>query len=294
VLHVTLILMLTLKNREYMYTWAKDIVKWRVGKTLYLSVPFTWLVKEAERIAAEHDGKVLIGGPGLMKPTECPGYTPLLFHNPLATFTTRGCPNRCPFCAVHKLEPEFIEIPDFRPAPVICDNNLLAASKRHIARVIDRLTAFPFVDFNQGLEARKFTPAIADMLGRLHCKVRFAFDTQANESELKRAIDLCQSRTTNDISVYCLIGFNDSPDEAINRLETVKLWGARPFPMRYQPLDTWIKNSYVAPGWTDTKLRDVASFYSLSRYLEYMPFEEYEYRRHNGKRADSRQSALDI
>jgi len=260
------------------YQWRKGIASWKCGDTLYLSVPFTWLTEEAEKIASLHRGPVMIGGPGTMKPTECPGFSPLLFHNPAATFTTRGCPNRCQFCAVPILEPEFKEIPDFRPAPVICDNNLLAASRKHLERVVDREKVFRLVDFNQGLEARKFTPEVADLLGQLRCRVRFSFDWIEAEAEVKRAVDLCRERTTKDIGIYVLIGFNDTPEEARYKLETVRSWGIRPNPMRYQPLDAVKKNAYVAPGWTELELARMVDYYSLLRWYEHIPYEDFKYR----------------
>jgi len=258
-----------------MYQWRKGIAKWAVGNTLYLSVPFTWLMEDAQGMANEWKGKVRIGGPGVMKPTECEGFEPLLFHNPCATYTTRGCPNRCPFCAVYLLEPEFLELPNFRPAPVICDNNLLAASVKHIERVVDSLKPFPLVDFNQGLEAKLFTPGIADLLGKLRCKVRFAFDSWGQESVVKGAIDLCRQRTTKDIGVYCLIGYRDEPESAQARLELVRSWGIRPNPMRYQPLDTTKKNSYLEPSWTEKKMRKMVEYYSRLRWFESIPYDEF-------------------
>lgn len=255
--------------------WPKSIVTWAMGKTLYISVPFTWLVADAENLARQWKGKVQIGGPGLMTPTECPGFDPILFHNPLATFTTRGCPNRCGFCAVPVLEGEFREVENFRPAPIVCDNNLLAATRRHLERVVDSLTVFPFVDFNQGLEARRFTPEIADLLGRLKCKVRFAFDSWGNETVVADAVALCRERTTKDIGIYCLIGYRDDPDSAKARLELVRSWGLWPNPMRFQPLDATEKNCYIAPNWTEQKLIDMMRYYSRLRYLEHIPFEDY-------------------
>ena len=256
--------------------WAKAIVKWQVGDTLYISVPFTWLVEEAEKIARTFKGKVVMGGPGLMKPSYCEGFEPIRFHNPLATFTTRGCPNCCPFCAVHKLEHEFIEITEFRPAPIICDNNFTAASKQHQQRVIDKLTVYPMVDFNQGLEAKAFNPWLADQLGRLHCKVRFAFDNWSEESAVKTAIDLCRERATKDIGVYCLIGFDDDPESAIARLEKVRSWGIDPNPMRYQPLDEKTKDSYVHPNWSEAQLKNVMRYYSRLRHLRFIDFVDYK------------------
>jgi hypothetical protein len=225
-----------------MYQWRKSLATWNVGDTLYISVPFTWLMEEAKTLASQHKGKTLIGGPGLMQPNECEGFEPILFHNPCATFTTRGCPNACPYCAAPVLEGDLREIPDFRPAPVVCDNNLLAASKKHIRRVVDRLKGFRLVDFNQGLDCDLFTPDIADMLGELRCRVRFAFDDWHRQGALIDAINLCRKRTTGDIGVYCLPGYNDSPAGAMARLEKVRGLGIRPNPMRYQPLDAKTKN----------------------------------------------------
>lgn len=260
-----------------MYQWRKGIASWTdIKGTLYLSVPFTWQVEEAEKIAKGWPGKVMIGGSGLMEPSKCNGYEPILFHNACATFTTRGCPNCCKFCAVPKLEGDLREIPDFRPAPIVCDNNFLAASKVHIKHVVDKLAVFPFVDFNQGLEAKRFTPEIADELGRLNCHVRFAFDHWGLEAVVKDAIDLCRTRTTNKISVYALIGFDDDPDSAKARLELIRSWGVLPNPMRYQPLDAKKKNDYVHPNWTERQLASIMRYYSRLNWLGYIPFADYK------------------
>ena len=255
--------------------WNKGITTWQVGKALYISVPFTWLVADAKKIARNWKGKAIIGGPGLMKPTECDGFDPVIFHNPLATFTSRGCPNACPFCAVKLLEPDFYEIEKPRLAPIICDNNFTACSRKHQERVIDGLTVYPFVDFNQGLEAREFNPWLADQLGRLKVKIRFAFDYWGAEAAVKDAIDLCQKRTSKAIGVYCLIGYDDDPDSAIARLELVRSWGIDPNPMRYQPLDVKVKNGYLHPNWTEWKMADVMRYYSRLQYLRFIPFENY-------------------
>jgi len=260
-----------------MYQWRKGIANWVDDKgTLYLSVPFTWQMEEAQRIASHWLGKTVIGGSGTMESSSCNGYEPILFHNPCATFTTRGCPNSCKFCAVPKLEGDLKEIKDFRPAPIICDNNFLAASKSHIKRVIDRLTVFPFVDFNQGLEAKRFTPDIANELGRLNCHVRFAFDRWGVEACVKDAIDLCRRKATNKISVYTLIGFDDDPESARARLELIRGWGVLPNPMRYQPLNAKKKNDYVHPNWTERELANTMRYYSRLNWLGYIPFEEYK------------------
>lgn len=153
-----------------MNQWRKGIVKWEVGKTLYMSIPFSWLLKDAELVAQSHKGRVCVGGPavklaGGISWAETPDTVPydvLSMHNPLATFTTRGCPNSCSFCAVPKIEGDFRELDTWKPNPVICDNNLLAATNHHFRRVIESLKQFPSCDFNQGLDARLFKSFHAD------------------------------------------------------------------------------------------------------------------------------------
>lgn len=160
-----------------MNQWRKNIASWKVGNVLYLSVPFTWMLPKAQELAEAHKGKVMAGGPAitLAKETgfyplnwaETPDMVPydtLAFHNPLATFTTRGCQNSCPFCAVPVIEGNFRELDQWKPAPVICDNNLLFSSDEHFTRVIESLLPFPSVDFNQGLQANLFSPWHAEQI----------------------------------------------------------------------------------------------------------------------------------
>lgn len=271
-----------------MNQWRKGIASWRIGDTLCLSVVFSWDISEAILLAAEHKGPVCAGGPAAVANADrlrghgievrflCETVEPILFHNPLATFTTRGCPNHCPWCIVPKIEPRFRELRTFRPAPVVCDNNFLAASVRHQDRVVRALERFERVDFNQGLDARLFTRAAADRLGRLkNVKVRFGFDRPSMESAVADALKLARQRTSKDLGVYCLIGLGDTPKQAREKLELVRSWGVRPTPMRYQPVDCIEKNSYRELGWTETELRRMMKYYSRLRWYEHIPYDEF-------------------
>jgi hypothetical protein len=269
-----------------MNQWRKGIASWKVGKTLYLSIPFTWLLDDAEIIAKQHKGKVIAGGPAVRLMgapwAETPERVPfdtLAFHNPLATYTSRGCPNKCSFCAVPKIEGELIELDTWKPAPVICDNNITACSERHFEKVIDSLLPFPMVDFNQGLDAALFTDFHAWHLSRLHSvKIRFAFDNISRKKVNKQAIDLCNSHKLTNIGIYCLIGYNDTPETAKQRLEQIRAWGVMPNPMRYQPLNAIEKNSYVNTenGWSERELRDIMRYYTKLNWLGHISYDEYK------------------
>jgi len=269
-----------------MNQWRKDIASWKCGGTLYLSVPFTWLISKAKILAESHKGRVIAGGPAVKlmgapwadeTPDECP-FDVLSFHNPCATFTTRGCPNRCPYCAVPRIEGDFRELNDWNPAPIVCDNNLLAASRKHFQRVIESLRPFPACDFNQGLDARLFTPWHAGRIARLkNPTVRFALDHVNHTGSLTDAVNTAKRAGLKKFAVYVLIGFKDTPEDAKQRLEYVRGLGIWPNPMRFQPLDAVEKDSFVEEGWTDYELRKMMHYYSRLRYLDHIPYDDYQY-----------------
>jgi hypothetical protein len=231
--------------------------------------------------------KFVVGGPGAVlsrekfdgiakvKDSGSP-FEPIIHHNPLATFTTRGCPNKCSFCAVPVLEGDFLEIENFTPRPIICDNNFLFSSPSHFSRVIESLKIFPFVDFNQGLDASLFTPTRAKMISQLkNVKIRFAFDHTREERVVVSAIERAENVGFKNLGCYVLIGFNDNPDDALYRLELLRSLGVSPNPMRYQPLNTEKKNSHVGENWTGPQLRRFMKYWSRLTWYGHIPFEDF-------------------
>lgn len=266
--------------------WTKGVASWMIGKHLYLSVPFTWLLDDAVKQAKAFKGKVHAGGPAVMlmpdafkgiADTETPSpVPPVSVHNPLATFTTRGCPRMCKFCAVPKIEGPFRELAAWPHRPIICDNNLLAASPAHFERVLESLQPFPWCDFNQGLDARLFNVYHASLLATLKAPtIRFAFDHIKTEAAVKRAVDIAHAAGLKDIRSYVLIGCGDTPEDAHYRLEKCREWKVLPNPMRFQPLDAKRKDSYVDPAWTERQLMDTMRYYSKLSWLGGINFEEY-------------------
>lgn len=306
--------------------WSKRILEWKDDQKgiAYLSVVFTWDLHLAYQRAiwyASLGYDVQAGGPAVkLKPEflapvatcnamEIPGV--LQRHNPWAARTTTGCPNRCPFCAVPIIEGDFQELDTWRPGPVLCDNNLTAASRKHFDRVIDRLKPFdtyrrkierinrrrkrqkrppvweiPQIDFNQGLDARRLTKHHARRLAELDCMTRLAWDRIEGEHDFFKAYGMLRAEgiPPERIHVYVLIGYHDTPEEAQYRLEAVANTGSWPNPMRFQPLDALIKNSYVGRYWTALELRQHMKYYSRllwfrERYK--MTFEQFL--EHDGK-----------
>ena len=150
---------------DVMGEWSKRFIEHANGDgTTYLSVPFTWNLPDAYQRAAWlglMGRRVIAGGPAVMlMPDYLEGVAEIgtdwpdamSYHNPQATFTSRGCIRHCSFCAVWRTEGKLRELDDWPIRPIICDNNLLACSRVHFDDVIDKLKPLSWCDFNQGLD----------------------------------------------------------------------------------------------------------------------------------------------
>lgn len=269
--------------------WPKRAYRWQENGREYISIPFTYNLPEVRQSILEGNlftGRPVVGGPAVkLMPdyladiadigTDIPGV--LQRVNPLATRTTVGCVNRCPFCAVPTIEGEFRELQDWPNLPIVCDNNLLAASKPHFDKVVDRLKVHRGVDFNQGLDARLMTQYHADRLAELDAKIRLAWDNTSTERYLLSALTKLRKAgiPRNRIQCYVLIGFNDTPEDALYRLETLKhSLGINPNPMRYTPLCS-LERDYVGANWTEAELTRFMRYWANLRHTAGVPFEEF-------------------
>lgn len=183
-------------------------------------------------------------------------------------FATRGCIRKCAFCAVPRLEGKpggpaesiLDLISNDHKSLVLWDNNIIGVSNwRDVVAEIRELGMT--VDFNQGLDARLINSGVAKDLAGLRIKpLRMAYDIPNEKSALETAIP-----ALNDVGfrrdrmiVYTLYNFTDTPDDFWRRVRDLLSWGVVSYPMRYEPLDSLIKNKYVSPHWTTEKLELVA------------------------------------
>jgi hypothetical protein len=293
------------------YPWPKTTLEVETGDTIRLSVPFTWNLREARQLArlrAAQGYTVLAGGPAvnlmpeyLADVAKVGGEWPnaVQRHNPLATFTSRGCVYSCPYCSVPVTEGAFRELDDWPLAPVICDNNFLASSRAHFDRVIDRLKPIrkQGIDFNQGLDPRLMTPYHAHRLAELGCMARISFNHLSIEPKFLQAYECLRDAgfPKSRIRCYVLIGYDDTPRDALYRLRTVHDLGIKPYPCRYQPRDALAKDSYVHPNWTDRELRRFLHYWCRLNYHAHIPFEDFDphYRRKKGTLNFSKRTVLD-
>jgi hypothetical protein len=275
--------------------WAQAIIHWQDADRVFISVPFTWYLPKAKTLATwfmQAGHYVYIGGPAVeLMPDYLSGVAtqvggdlhplPLKRHNPDATFTSRGCPNQCGFCAVPRIEGDLRELADWRPAPIVCDNNILATSQRHFDNAIDRLKQFRQVDFNQGLDARLLNAHHIDKLKELSLPIlRFSFDHIGMGTIVTSAIQsvLQAGFAKRRVRCYVMFGFHDSPDDALYRVETIKKLGVRPFPQRYQALDgdaALAKDSWIGPGWVQEEMARFQRYWCRQNWFSRIPYAEF-------------------
>jgi len=288
--------------------WSKQFLEWESANRAFLSIVFTWHLPKAYQRAAylkQLGYDVLAGGPAvklmpdyLSDVAHVNGYeVPALErHNPQATFTSRGCIRRCPFCAVPRIEGDLVELDDWPVRPIVCDNNLLACSRAHFDKVVDRLKSLSGIQFDQGLDVRLLTDYHAGRLAELDCLVRLAFDNVRYEASYMRGFE-CLRRagfTKKRIRTYVLIGFDDTPEDALYRLRLVRGLGIKPNPMRYNPMDTLQRDSYVGPNWTNRELTRYMRYWANLRYTEAVPFDDFDLGKWRRKKHDARQIRMSL
>lgn len=257
--------------------------KWKYHKHIYwetseyhnYSFVFSWYLWDwLQSVQPELDGKPLrIGGPAVMiNPEWIPKWIKidiendvLYRHNNQATKTTQGCIRKCLFCAVPRIEGEFFELVNYEIKSILIDNNLLAASKKHFDKVIDNFKKLEWCDFNQGLDIRLLNKHHAERFTELtNPIIRLSWDNVNDERFFFRAYNLLKQEGIPDknIQVYVLIGYKDTPEDALYRLTEIEKLGLLPSPMRYQPINCKKKNDFVGGNWTDKELKRYMRYWS--------------------------------
>lgn len=107
---------------------------------VHISVTFTWDLQRAEQLAREWEivgVPVKMGGPAFNR--KGGEFVPGMYVKKGMTITSRGCPNKCWFCAVPKREGGKITELPIRDGWNLLDDNLLACSDEHVERVFRML-----------------------------------------------------------------------------------------------------------------------------------------------------------
>jgi radical SAM superfamily enzyme YgiQ (UPF0313 family) len=211
---------------------------------IHVSVTYTYDMKQSEKLVKWWSAvgvPVKIGGPAFGKPSG--DFIPGLYVKDGNTFTSRGCPNKCWFCSVWKREPKHIEL-EIKDGWNIFDDNLLAASDRHIKAVFEMLSRQKRkARFTGGLEAKILKPWHCEELAKINPeRMYFAYDTPddyeplVNAGKMLREHGFINSR--HELACYVLIGYpKDTKEAAEKRLKQTIKAGFMPYAMLYKDKD---------------------------------------------------------
>lgn len=163
-------------------------------------------------------------------------------------FTTRGCPNKCPFCIVPQKEGDIYIVGDLKDLwdgkgklITLLDNNILAFPS-HFEFICQQSIKLRLkLDFNQGLDHRRLTPEIISMLKTIsHSEYRFAFDSPTYYSSVEKAISMLKDAGINRCLWYVLVGFNTTFQEDIDRVNYLRDEGQQAYIQRFKrPKHDW-------------------------------------------------------
>jgi len=263
----------------FTYAWRPVHQAVAFYKALYPRAPITLggIYATLMRDNAERSGAEVVPGLNMDIEQLMPDYSLVPQFDTSLLFSTRGCIRRCPFCAAPILEPfdprttglktiSHLLNPGLKKV-VFWDNNFLA--NPHWRDIVGELKERDLeVDFNQGIDARLITEAVARELQGLKLRpIRMAYDTPGQKAPLERAASLLAEADFNrrKMLIYLMYNYDDTPEEFLERLREVLDLGLVAYPMRYEPIgaydtegDPLTKNSFISEYWSAEQLEMLA------------------------------------
>jgi hypothetical protein len=212
---------------------------------VHISVAFSYDMEKAEELAEQWSKTgvpVKFGGPAR---GEAGGeFVPGRYLKKGYVITSRGCANRCWFCAVPKREGGIVRELKITEGHLLLDDNLLQCSESHIRAVFEMLARQKETPrLTGGLEARLLKEWHVELIRKARVKrMYFAYDTPDDYEPLIEAGKLLRacgvSRASHGAVCYVLIGYEgDTFLGAEKRLRDAWTAGFLPFAMLYRGED---------------------------------------------------------
>lgn len=183
------------------------------------------------------------------------------FRYALGRFT-RGCPNRCPWCVVPKMDGNTVrhvaDLTDFwrgQKAVRLLDDNIMANADE-FCRDCEQLASYGVETIWEALDIRLVTDQTAKALASVKTakSIHFAWDGHSQDDAIGRGIDTLKRNGVKPwrLMFYVLVGFNTSPEYDMHRIMTLHELGANPFVMPFDKSDPyqrhlarWCNNKFI-------------------------------------------------
>lgn len=185
-------------------------------------------------------------------------------------FSSRGCVRACKFCPVGLIEGKIrTNVESIKPfiypghkRVFLFDNNIIGSPNWDFtwSELMDLKMK---VHISEGIDARLVTEEIADQLAQLRLtKLQTAYDNIRDRDKVIDGIKTLKAHITRSMpwSAFVLYNYKDTPEDLLIRLKDLAELGVTAFPMRWQPLDTLEKNTYIDENWTKEQVDDVRLF----------------------------------
>jgi hypothetical protein len=187
-----------------------------------------------------------------------------------------------------------IKDPDmsFKVFSILEDNKVLkysTSTKKNLLKAYDEIAPFykasykskksgngkmKVVDFNQGVDARLFTPHIVDQLSKIAIRpLRIAFDNIKTTDQYVKALRMSADAGIKEFSNYLLYNFDDKPEDLYQRLrinvELCEELGVNiySFPMKYHPVfgEYSHNRDYIGVYWNKKYIRAVQAILNCTK-----------------------------
>jgi len=224
--------------------------------------------------------------------------TPPYPRDKIVLYSSRGCINKCGYCAVPRLEGDMKSFKSIQhmldlgrkeiPNPttvVLYDNNF--TEHQYFDNIVNELITFDIPVDIHGLHVDAFTEHHAKMFSKLKWGsqnengtpyLRFSFDKLKYANNIERALSYVEKYNVGaQFFCYMLFNYIDSPDDFWWRLQKTQEIVDRVgrsiylFPQRYEPftpsknnfdMRALKRNEYIGPKWTKEMVKGLVKMYT--------------------------------
>ena len=191
---------------------------------------------------------------------------------------TRGCPNRCPWCVVPRMDGHRVrhvaDLADFwcgQDTVRVLDDNLMADEDEFVADCAQLADAGVKVIW-EALDIRLVTDRTAEALASVKQEksIHFAWDSKAQERYIEGGLETLRRHGLKGwrFMFYVLVGFNTTREYDMHRITTLRDLGTNPYVMPYDRDDPY--QHYLA-RWCNNKW----VFKKTPRFEDYEPWRNY-------------------